>query len=145
MLEGRILISGIMFAIFLAAVGFALTYAPDARLLPLTIGIPGLILTTIQLVKELREQYPEKIDPRDFPREVRMFGWFFLFVSGLVLFGFIYAGPVLVALYLYFAGKEKWYVCLIAGAVVAGILYGVFEWFLGLPLWEGLVFQWIYG
>ena len=145
MLEGRILISGIMFAIFLAAVGFALTYAPDARLLPLTVGIPGLILTAIQLIKEVREQHPENIDPRDFPREVRMLGWFFLFVGGLVLFGFIKAGPVLVASYLYFAGKEKWYVCLIAGAVVAGILYGVFEWFLGLPLWEGLVFQWIYG
>ena len=145
MLEGRILISGIMLAIFAAAVGFALGFDPEARVLPLTIGIPGLILTAIQFVKEVREQYPEKIDPRDLPRELGMFAWFFIFVAGLVLFGFIYAGPLLVAVYLYFAGKEKWYVCLIAGTVVAGILYGVFEWFLGLPLWEGLVFQWIYG
>ena len=145
MLEGRIVISGIMVLIFAAAVGFALTYEADARTLPLMIGIPGLVLTIIQFLKEVREQHPEKIDPRDLPRELRMFGWFILFVGGLVLFGFINAGPVLVAVYLYFAGKEKWHVCLLAGAVVAGILYGVFEWFLGLPLFEGLVFQWLYG
>ena len=145
MLEGRILISGIMVLIFGAAVGFALTYDPDARTLPLMIGIPGFILTLVQFVREVREQHPDKINPADLPRELRMFGWFVIFVGGLVLFGFMYAGPVLVATYLYFAGKEKWYVCLIAGIVVWGILYGVFEWFLGLPLWEGLVFQWIYG
>ncbi len=145
MLEGRILISGLMVLIFAGAVGFALAFESDARTLPLVVGVPGLVLTIIQFLKEVREQNPEKIDPRDLPREVRMFGWFFLFVGGLVLFGFNYAGPVLVALYLYFSGKEKWYVCLIAGAVVGGILYGVFEWFLGLPLFEGLVFQWFYG
>ena len=145
MLEGRLLISGIMVVIFAGACGLALTYEPDARTLPLAIGIPGLLLTLIQFVKEWREQNPEKIDPVELPREVRMFGWFVIFVAGLVLFGFLYAGPVLVALYLYFAGHEKWYVCLIAAVVVYGILYGIFERFLGLPLFEGLVMQWIYG
>ena len=145
MLEGRLLISGLMLAVFAAAVGLAFTYAPDTRTLPLAVGIPGLILSLLQFIKELRERYPEKIEPGQLSREVRMFGWFITFVAGLVLFGFLYAGPVLVSVYLYFSGREKWYVCLIAAAGAWAILYGIFEQFLGLPLFEGLVFQWIFG
>jgi hypothetical protein len=62
-----------------------------------------------------------------------------------VLFGFPYAGPLLVAAFLYFSGGEKWYVAVIAAIIAWSILYGVFERFLGLPLFEGLVSQWIYG
>ena len=42
MLEGRLLVSGIMVAVFAVAVGLSFTYEPDARLLPLVIGVPGL-------------------------------------------------------------------------------------------------------
>jgi hypothetical protein len=34
----------------------------------------------------------------------------------------------------------------LAGAVFAWtVLYGVFDWFLGLPLFDGLVFQYLFG
>ena len=145
MLEGRLLVSGIMVAIFAIAVGLSFTYAPEARLLPLVIGIPGLILSGLQLVKELRERPEPVVTSEEHVREGRMFAWFFLFVGGLVLFGFPYAGPLLVAAFLYFSGGEKWYVAAVAAVIAWGILYGVFERFLGLPLFEGLVYQWIYG
>ncbi len=145
MLEGRILVSAIMLAVFAAAVGLSFTYAPETRFLPLVIGIPGLLLSAIQFAKELRDRPVHEVTGEEHKREARMFGWFIAFVGGLVLFGFLYAGPVLVAAYLYFSGREKWYVAL-AGAVFAwAVLYGVFDWFLGLPLFEGLVFQWIFG
>ena len=146
MLEGRILTSAIMVALFGIAVGLALTYSPEARFLPLVIGIPGFILSIVQFAKEWREQNPEAVvTPEEHRREGKMFLWFGLFVGGLILFGFLYAGPVLVAAYLYFSGRERWYVALAAAAFAWTILYGVFEYFLGLPLFEGLVLQWLFG
>jgi hypothetical protein len=145
MLEGRILVSVIMVVVFAIAVGLSFTYAPEARLLPLVIGIPGLLLSVVQLVKELRERGIPVITPHEHTREWRMFAWFFSFVGGLVLFGFPYAGPLLVAAFLYFSGGEKWYVAVTAAIIAWSILYGVFERFLGLPLFEGLLYQWIYG
>jgi len=146
MLEGRLLVSGIMVVVFATGVGLALTYAPDARFLPLVIGIPGLLLSLVQLVKELRERHPEPaVTGEEHRREGRMFAWFIVFVGGLVLFGFLYAGPALVAAYLYFSGRERWYVALGAAFFAWAVLYGIFEQFLGLPLFEGLVAQWIFG
>ena len=145
MLEGRILVSAIMLLAFAAAVGLAFTYAPEARFLPLVIGIPGLLFSVIQFVKELRDRPEPAVTSEEHRREGRMFAWFIAFVGGLVLFGFPYAGPALVAAYLYFSGHEKWYVALAAALFAWGVLYGVFELFLGLPLFEGLVVQWIFG
>jgi hypothetical protein len=110
------------------------------------IGIPGLVFSAIQLITELRDRHPAPVVTREeHHREGRMFAWFIGFVGALVLFGFLYAGPALVAVYLYFSGRERWYVAL-AGAVFAwAVLYGVFDWFLGLPLFDGLVFQYLFG
>jgi hypothetical protein len=145
MLEGRILVSGIMVVVFATAVALSFTYAPETRMLPLVIGIPGLVLSIVQLFTELRARPEPAVTPEEHVREGRMFAWFFIFVGSLVLFGFLYAGPALVAAYLYFSGKEKWYVALTAAVFAWAILYGVFEQFLGLPLFEGLVMQWIFG
>ena len=145
MLEGRILVSVIMVVIFGAAVLLSFTYAPDARFLPLVVGIPGLLLSAAQLVKEMRAHQRFKIVPAEHRREIKMFAWFVGFVAGLVLFGFLYAGPALVAAYLIFAGRERWYTALGAAVLTWAILYGVFDRFLGLPLFDGLVSQWIFG
>lgn len=145
MLEGRILVSGIMVVVFATAVLLSFTYAPDARFLPLVIGIPGLLLSVVQLVKELRDNPGVVIIPAERRREARMFAWFIGFVAGLVLFGFLYAGPALVAVYLYYSGRERWYTALAAAFVTWAILFGVFERFLGLPLFDGLAVQWILG
>ena len=145
MLEGRILVSGIMVLVFATAVLLSFTYAPEARFLPLVIGIPGLVLSVAQFVKELRQNPQVIIIPPERQREAKMFTWFITFVAGLVLFGFLYAGPVLVAAYLYFSGRERWYTAFLAAFLTWAILFGVFERFLGLPLIEGLLAQWIFG
>ena len=145
MLEGRILIAGLMLLIFASAVGVSFTYAPDARFLPLVIGIPGTVLALVQFVNELRDHTKRETPSGEKMRELRMFAWFVGVVGGLIIFGFIYAGPVLVGAYLYFAGKEKWYVALAGAGGCWVILYFVFEQFLGLPPWEGLISQWVYG
>ena len=146
MLEGRILVSAIMLVAFATAVGLSFTYAPEARLLPLVIGVPGLLLSAIQLVVELKDKHPTPaVTAEEHSREGRMFAWFIGFVAALVLFGFLYAVPALVAAYLYFSGRERWYVALAGAAFAWVVLYGVFDWFLGLPLFDGLVFQYVFG
>ena len=84
----------------------SLTYAPDARFLPLVVGIPGLLLSVAQLVIEMRANPGIKIIPEEHRREVKMFAWFIAFVAGLVLFEFLYAGPALVAAYLISPGAS---------------------------------------
>jgi Tripartite tricarboxylate transporter TctB family len=144
MVEGRTITAAIMFTIFLVMVGLSFTYEPDARFLPLVIGVPGLALAALQLVVELRAATDGKFTPQDRRAEWGMFGWFVLFCAGIVFFGFPYAGPVLVAAYLYLSWREKWYVCLAACVFAWAVLYGVFEQFLGLPLFEGLAYQWVF-
>jgi len=45
------------------------------------------------------------VTPDEHKREGRMFAWFIAFVGALVLFGFLYAGPALVAAFLYFSDR----------------------------------------
>ena len=148
MVEGRILIAGIMLVIFAAMVAMASTYTAEARFLPLVIGVPGLVLCIIQFVNELRTKpgADEKtFTAEDRMAELKMFGWFAVFVFGIILFGFPYAAPIIVALYLHFSWGERWYVSLGAAAFAWAVLHGIFDYVLGLPLFEGLVYQWIYG
>jgi hypothetical protein len=128
-------------------VGLAFTYPGDARFLPLVIGIPGLVLCGVQLMIELRGKDPDEktYTSADRIAELKMFGWFAAFIFGLILFGFPYAGPILVGLYLHFSWGEKWYVSLGAAAFAFAVLHGLFNYVLGLPLFEGLVYSWIYG
>ena len=143
MLEGRLFISGLVLLIFASAVGVSFTYVPEMRLAPLAIGIPGLILSLIQFITELRTKDAKRVSREEFHKELRMFAWFIGFVLGLIFFGFLYAGPLLVAGYLYFAGREKWYVVTLAGIACWAILYFGFDWGLGLPTWEGLIPEWL--
>lgn len=147
MVEGRVLVAGVMLLIFALMVGFAFTYPGESRFLPLVIGIPGLVLCLIQFVMELKGgDGDNKVFKReDRIAELKMFAWFFVFVAGIVLFGFPYAAPIIVAAYLHFSWGERWYVSLGAAAFSWGILHGVFDYLLGLPLFEGLVYRWIFG
>lgn len=145
MVEGRTITAGVMLAIFLIMVGMALTYPGEARVLPLVIGIPGTILSAIQFVVELRSKGDKEFTPADRKAELRMFVWFLFFVIGIILFGFPYAGPLMVTIYLHFSWHEKWYVTLGSAFFSWAVLYGVFEHVLGLPLFEGLVVQYFSG
>lgn len=143
MVDGRILTAGVMFAIFASFVGVSFAYPVEARFTPLVIGIPGLILSLIQLVSELRTKTARVILSEERGREYRMFGWFAFFILGIILFGFPYAGPVVVAAYLHFSWHEKWYTSLGAAFFSWVVLHYLFGEILGLPLFEGLIVEWL--
>jgi hypothetical protein len=137
--EGRILVSVIMLALFAGMVLYAATFPADARFLPWVIGIPGLLFCIGQLVLELRRGKSEARAPEERRRELKMFAWLIAFIVGILLFGFVYAGPVLVAAYLYFDWNERPLTVLISALVAFAIFYGVFEWALELRLFGGLL------
>lgn len=142
-IDGRLFTAGMMVTIFTAMVLMALTFEPGARTLPLVIGIPGLLVSVIQFVAELREKNPDKIDDETRRREISMFGWFVAFTVGILLFGFIYAGPLLLAVYLRVSWKETWLTIAISALLLWAILEGVFQRALGLAVFEGLITQMI--
>jgi hypothetical protein len=140
MIEGRIVTAGLMFAIFTSAVGIALIYFPEgARMLPLVVGIPGVILSAIQLVSELRRKESKPISPEMRAGEIKMIIWFFSFASTIILLGFTYGSPVMIAAYLHLAAKEKWYTVLIGAALAWSVLEFVFTRGIGIVLYEGII------
>lgn len=143
--EGRIIVSVVMLAIFAGMVLYAFTFPPDARFLPWVIGIPGLLFCIGQLAMELRAQAPEPRPREERRREVTMFAWFVAMIAGILLFGFVYAGPVLIAAYLYFDWDERPLTIVISALVAFAIFYGVFEWALELRLFGGFLGTWLPG
>ena len=143
--EGRVVVSFIMLALFAGMVFYAWTFPADARFLPWVIGIPGLLFSLAQFIVELRTREAEKRSPDERRREVKMFAWFLAFIVGILLFGFVYAGPALIAAYLYFDWNERPMVVAISALIAFGIFYGVFEWALELRLFDGFLAPWLPG
>ena len=143
--EGRIIISVVMLAMFAGMVLYAFTFPPDARFLPWVIGIPGLVFCIGQLVIELRSAAPPPRPAEERRRELKMFAWFVAIIVGILLFGFVHAGPVLIAAYLYLDWNERPLTIVIAALVAFGIFYGVFEWALELRLFDGFLGRWLPG
>lgn len=64
--SGKIFMSVVMLAIFVVMVGITTQYPPQARFMPLVIGIPGIGLCLLQLFLELREgRKPKTSEPAD--------------------------------------------------------------------------------
>jgi hypothetical protein len=143
--EGRIVVSAVMLAIFAAMVGYAATFPADARFLPWVIGIPGLVFSIAQFVIELRSGESEARSPEERRRELKMFAWLVAFIVAILLFGFVYAGPALVAAYLYFDWRESPLTVLASALVAFAIFYGVFERALELRLFDGFLGPWLPG
>lgn len=53
--SGKMFMNVVMLAIFVVMVGIATQYPPQARFMPLVIGIPGIVLCLLQLFLEFRE------------------------------------------------------------------------------------------
>ncbi len=122
-----------------AAVVAKLDYPAEAASMPLFIGGIGAALSLLQLIVELRASrgvHEEQIDLR---KDLPIYLWVWAFVGAVVAFGFVLAAPVMLFAYLRWRSRESWWMCLLLAAAVFGVLYGLFETALGVPLFEGLV------
>lgn len=143
LLNGRLWFTVLMLAIFVAMVALAWGYPPNARFMPLVIGIPGIVLCLGQLVLDARPERgeaPEEQQGAPLPRrELAMFGSFFGLVAGVVLFGFWLTIPAFVFLFLVLHERERlWFALLLAAAGTAAF-YLVFERMMSIGVHEGLL------
>jgi hypothetical protein len=147
-IDGRVLTSAVMLAIFAGMTGIALGFPPQAQLMPLLVGVPGTAMALLQLIREVRAPTEAPTAEAAFEqheehgRERKMFLWLALFLAGILAFGFLWATPVLVFAFLRFGERESWAVAAIGALGIWVVLYGVFVQLLELFLFEGLLSVW---
>ena len=106
-LDGRLAVTLMMLAIFLFFVVQALTFQPQARAMPLLVGIPAILLCLAQIVLDLRKQGHAAVKTVLLSIEERPIAiWLLVFFIGIIAFGFTFGAPLLVAAYLYFGARE---------------------------------------
>ena len=150
-LNGRILTTAAMLAIFAGMSAMALTYPEKARFLPLLISVPATLMCLAQLIFDVRSVLQDRsaedsaATALEYPREIKMFFWLILFLLGIMSFGFLYAAPILVFAFLRFGEKEPWATAILGGLGAWIILYGVFTRLLELFLFEGILTRLLIG
>lgn len=154
--SGRVMTALVMFLIFLTMTALALRFTEKAALMPLMIGVPGTLLGLVQLIMEFRkasaelavlEQDPAKIEEKRQERrsELEMIIWMLLFFASILCFGFIYAAPVVVFAFLYFGKNEGLVTGIISAISTWVVLYWFFQQWFEIPLFRGLVIEWLIG
>jgi hypothetical protein len=139
-------VAAALFAIFAVMVTAALRYPPEARLVPLVVGIPALILAGWQLWREIvrqRSAATEAARPAAPGRRVSTEGasvaWLAAFALMVLAGGFVVGGTLAVMACQRFWLRESWRTTLAGGAVALFITYGCFERALGLALYGGWI------
>jgi hypothetical protein len=144
--NGRTATTGAMLVLFVGACIISTSLPSKAAFMPLLFGIPGVILCLWQLILDLRrapDAPPDPTDevPDDSRSELEVFVWLGLFSVALIGFGFVIGGPVIVTAFVRFSSRDSWKNALFAGAGTFAVIFGVFIWLLGLPMFQGLVLE----
>lgn len=147
LINDRVATALLVLVIFLVMTLLALGFPEKARLMPLLIGIPASLLALIQLVNEIRHSREESATNvlGLTAAERMMFSWTFLFFFGILGFGFLYGAPALVFGFLLVGKKETLTVAAISATATWAVLYGVFELSFKIPVFAGLIVEWLTG
>lgn len=148
-LNGRVVTAFVMLLIFLSMSLAALGFTEKARLMPLLVGVPGTVLGVIQLFNEMQHSVRqvasgERTDVVT-KAERAMIGWVLTFFVGILCFGFVYAGPLLVLAFMLAGKKESLLVGLISAVGTWGVLFMFFERTMEIPLFRGLIIEQLFG
>ena len=136
--NGRIVTSLAMAMLFGFFVVQAFFFRHEAAVMPLLVGLPGLILSLAQLVVEIRAHGGGDDDePIISGPEGTIILWIVGFTLGVIAFGFVLGAPLLLAAYLYFVAGERSAIAVAGGALCLAVMYGL-EYLLRIPLFEGL-------
>jgi len=129
----------------------------QARLFPLAIGIPMLVIAAVRLGLDLKGTAAKTSPPEsrvDFQftqgmdiaqvtrRTITMFLWIWGGLLSVWLFGFAFTIPLLVFLYLKVQSGESWLLSMGLAVSAWLILWGLFDKLLHLPFPRGLFFEW---
>lgn len=155
-----------VFVLVLVFLVLSLDYQPRARLVPLIIAVPTLLLTLLQLLIDMvpavgrrfsflqeydlfgietgRAAEPsEKTGPTSnvFRRELHFASWLLLLMALIYFLGYLVAIPLFLVLFLRLRSSESWTITLSITAVTWAFVYVVFIVVMGAPLHEGVVWK----
>ena len=123
-----------------------------ARLFPLIIGIPGLILASMAFGKELFtstrsvtiESDGEELEPAVVRRRmITIISWIIGFFGFIWLIGFVVSSVVATFAYLKFGNSERWSTSIALTGLAWLFFYGLFDYMLHLPFPDGQLFIWL--
>ena len=150
---GKLILDGLLVLLFAFFLVQSTTYNVRARMIPIFVSVPVLILCiiqfTIDLVKLRRSGEGEDSESKKgkgkekvtIRQELGALGWVASLVLTIWLFGYLVAIPVITFLFSRFYGKETWLFSLIMAAITFAVVYGVFV--LGVRLWiyPGVIYE----
>lgn len=131
--------SGVMALVFCFFLGQALFFGSAARIMPLIISVPGLVLCLAQFAIDIKR--PHEGETFFAAGEVTAIAWIAGFIAGLSALGFVYGAPLLIAAYLYFHSGERFLAAAIAGGCCWAFMYGFLDRLLGVQPFGGLLFE----
>ncbi len=155
--DGKVLMSLVMLAIFGGMVGMAVTYPPETRLLPLVIGIPGILLAAIQVAMDVAAARREDGSVKNadgeesapaagtVKRELVLLAYLVALAAAILLFGFWLTIPVFVIVFLRAHEGESWRFTLGLALSAWAVLYLIFDRLLEILVHRGFVIDLIFG
>ena len=155
-IKGETIFALILLAVFVVLVGVGTGYSRKARMLPLVLGIPGLILAGVIVSRSCARPGPTpgKAAPQERPADEQavsdeeghqkkvliMIGWVALLITMIWVFGFLITIPVYMVLFLKTRG-EKWPLTLGLALGSWAFLYWIFAVTLKIILYPGILFN----
>jgi hypothetical protein len=143
--------SWVLFLLFVFLFLATWSYGAKARLAPLFMLVPGIILTGIHLGRIHRQPdliKGEGVAEEDgesfeinapFDQEMCMVVWFIAFAALIWLIGFLIATPLFLILYLRLWAKEKWRLTLSLAVITTLCIYLIVEWAFKIILYRGWI------
>jgi hypothetical protein len=146
--RGEIIMSGSLCLFFTIFVAAATTHAPEARLMPLAVGIPALLLSLLQLRHDIHTTSGKVItqqEATELAPVFKMLLWFAAAVLGTLALGILPAGWLFVLLYLRFQrGSGLVFALLVSSGFITG-LYVLVTVLLDIELQNSVVLEFIRG
>ena len=146
-------------AIFIGAIWWGWEWPYIAKLMPIYVAaIPGLLLVLFQLYRDgtgwekrrsaeadrnidMDETHSGLDDKQvELRRTIIFFAWFIGAVASIWLLGIVITLPLLVFLYAYVDGREKFLTSLVMGGLAYAVISGLFEYTLEMRWPAGLLF-----
>ena len=137
------LLAATLLVVFVAMVATSNGYPPAARLVPMLVGIPAIVLAAYQVWRE-RAAAPHggvgrTTERRKDPIDPSTIAWFAVFALIVLVGGFTVGGPIAVIVSQRMWLKESWRTALIGGAAAFVLLSVFVDRLMGLVLFSGWI------